>query len=101
MIPEIGQIAIIIALCLATVQAVFGITGSLIHIKPWIALGRPTAFGQLLFLSIAFGCLTWSFVTNDFSVLYVANNSNSALPLQYKVAAVWGCLLYTSPSPRD
>jgi cytochrome c-type biogenesis protein CcmF len=90
MIPEIGQIAIIIALCLATVQAVFGITGSLIHIKPWIALGRPTAFGQLLFLAIAFGCLTWSFVTNDFSVLYVANNSNTALPMQYKVAAVWG-----------
>jgi cytochrome c-type biogenesis protein CcmF len=90
MVPEIGQLCLIIALLLATVQAVFGITGSLKGITPWIALGRPTAFGQLLFLGIAFCCLAWAFVTDDFSVLYVANNSNSALPTPYKIAAVWG-----------
>ncbi len=43
-----------------------------------------------MLVAFAFGCLTWSFVTNDFSVSYVAMNSNSALPLQYRVAGVWG-----------
>ncbi len=90
MVPELGQLALILALLLASIQAVFGITGSLKDIKPWIALARPTAFGQLLFLGIAFACLTYAFLSNDFSVLYVANNSNSALPTPYKVAAVWG-----------
>jgi len=90
MIPELGQLAVVIALFLAITQFVFGIAGSLLNIKPWIALARPTGYGQFVFLAIAFACLTYAFLTDDFSVLYVANNSNTALPTAYKVAAVWG-----------
>ncbi|HYD55966.1 MAG TPA: heme lyase CcmF/NrfE family subunit, partial [Burkholderiales bacterium] len=56
----------------------------------WMAVARPAAQGQLVFVVIAFGCLAYSFVTNDFSVANVATNSNSKLPLQYRVAATWG-----------
>jgi cytochrome c-type biogenesis protein CcmF len=56
----------------------------------WMSLGQPAAWGQFLFLLFAFGCLTWSFVTDDFSVAYTASNSNSALPWYYKFSAVWG-----------
>src|SRR5512135_978519 len=55
-----------------------------------MALGRPAAQGQFLFVAIAFGCLVWSFLQNDFSVLNVASNSNTQLPTAYKVAASWG-----------
>jgi cytochrome c-type biogenesis protein CcmF len=55
-----------------------------------MAVARPAAQGQFVFVAIAFGCLTYAFVTNDFSVSYVASNSNSKLPLEYRVAGVWG-----------
>jgi hypothetical protein len=57
---------------------------------PWIALARPAARAQFLLVAIAFGCLTWAFVANDFSVVYVAQHSNSRLPLEYRIAGVWG-----------
>ena len=59
-------------------------------IPAWMALARPLAAGQFLFIAFAFGCLAYSFVANDFSVLNVATNSNSQLPLQYRIAATWG-----------
>ncbi len=90
MIPEIGQFAMIIALCLAIVQSVFPIAGAAMNIKPWMALARPVAQGQFVFLVIAYVCLTYAFVVNDFSVLYVASHSNSALPIEYRIAGVWG-----------
>src|SRR5262245_50124168 len=55
-----------------------------------MALARPVAVGQFLFVAFAFGCLVASFVNNDFSVVNVATNSNSQLPVQYRVAASWG-----------
>jgi len=90
MIPELGQLSLVIALCLALLQGVVGLGGSLVNKKAWIAVARPTAWGQLLFVSIAFACLTWAFIYNDFSVIYVANNSNTELPLPFRIAAVWG-----------
>jgi cytochrome c-type biogenesis protein CcmF len=90
MIPELGQFALSLALGLALVQAVLGLGGAARGNAVWMAAVRPAAQGQLVFVAIAFGCLTYAFVTNDFSVLYVANNSNSKLPLQYQVAGVWG-----------
>ena len=90
MIPELGQFALSLALGLALVQAVLGLAGAARADAVWMAAARPAAQGQLVFVAIAFGCLTYAFVTNDFSVLYVANNSNSKLPLQYQVAGVWG-----------
>jgi len=90
MIPEIGQLALILALLIALVQATLPIIGAARGNRAWMGLARPAAQGQLLFVALAFGCLAWSFVHNDFSVLNVATNSNSQLPVQYRVAATWG-----------
>ncbi|MGH8559009.1 MAG: heme lyase CcmF/NrfE family subunit [Methylococcales bacterium] len=90
MIPELGHFALILAFSLALIQATLPIIGAFKRIPEWIALARPAARGQLFFLGVAFGCLTWSFIAHDFSVAYVANNSNSALPIMYRISAVWG-----------
>ena len=90
MIPEIGHFALIIALTLALVQGTLPIIGAARGIPGFVAVARPAAQGQFVFVAIAFGCLAWSFVNSDFSVQYVAANSNSHLPLQYRFAAVWG-----------
>jgi cytochrome c-type biogenesis protein CcmF len=90
MIPEIGQIALILALMLAVTQATLPLIGAARGVPQLIALARPTAQAQFIFVAIAFCCLAYSFINNDFSVLNVATNSNSQLPLQYRLAATWG-----------
>jgi len=90
MIPELGNFALILALMLALVQAAFPLAGSLSGNRPWMRMGRPLAYGQLTFIAVAFVALTQAFLTSDFSVLYVAQNSNSLLPEIYKFSAVWG-----------
>lgn len=90
MLPELGHFSLILAFSLALIQATLPIVGAYRQIPSWIAVARPAARGQLFFLSVAFACLTWSFIVHDFSVTYVANNSNSALPLMYRISAVWG-----------
>lgn len=90
MIPEIGQFALIIALLLALTQATLPLIGASNGNRTWIALAAPTGQAQFIFVTIAFSCLAYSFITNDFSVLNVATNSNSQLPLHYRLAATWG-----------
>jgi cytochrome c-type biogenesis protein CcmF len=90
MIPELGNLSIMLALCLALVQGLLPIAGSFRGNQRWMALARPAAAGQCMFITFAFGCLVYAFVTNDFSVAYVANNSNSMLPVYYRVAGTWG-----------
>ena len=90
MIPEIGQLALILALCLALVQAVFPIAGAHKGIASWVALAKPAALGQLLFMVIGYACLTYGFLEHDFSIRYVATNSNTSLPILYLVSGVWG-----------
>jgi cytochrome c-type biogenesis protein CcmF len=90
MIPELGQFALIIALCLSLVQAVIPLAGSRTGNRTWVRLAWPAVSGQAVFVFLSFGCLVWSFLQNDFSVAYVANNSNSALPDIYRVSATWG-----------
>ncbi|HUL64562.1 MAG TPA: heme lyase CcmF/NrfE family subunit [Burkholderiaceae bacterium] len=90
MIPELGHFALILALLVGLAQAVLPLVGAHRGIRSWMALARPAAMGQAFFVAFAFGCLIHSFVTSDFSVLNVAQNSNSLLPLRYKVAASWG-----------
>ena len=90
MIPELGLFSLILALSVALVQATLPLIGAQRGNQAWIALARPAAFAQALFLFFAFGCLTWSFIHSDFSVLYVASNSNTLMPTIYKVSAVWG-----------
>src|SRR5438445_13296208 len=90
MIPELGQFALALALAVALLQAVLPIAGAANGNAAWMAVARPAAQAQALLVAFAFGCLTYAFITNDFSVAYVAEHSNSALPLQYRVAGVWG-----------
>ncbi|MBT8137764.1 MAG: heme lyase CcmF/NrfE family subunit [Gammaproteobacteria bacterium] len=90
MLPEIGQVALIIAMLLAVAQFVLGIAGGISARAPLIAAVKSAAAGQFVFVAIAFAILTTAFLQDDFSVLYVAQNSNLALPTPYKVAAVWG-----------
>src|SRR5471030_2541853 len=75
---------------LALVQGVLPIVGAARGMQAWMDVARPAAQGQFVFVAIAFVCLGWSFASNDFSVLNVATNSNSQLPLQYRIAATWG-----------
>ncbi|MEP6718591.1 MAG: heme lyase CcmF/NrfE family subunit [bacterium] len=90
MIPEIGQFALILALLLALTQATLPLIGAARGNRAWIALAAPAGQAQFIFVAIAICCLGYSFITNDFSVLNVATNSNSQLPLHYRLAATWG-----------
>src|SRR6195256_1042400 len=90
MIPEIGQFALILALLLALTQATLPLIGATRGNRSWIAVAVPAGQAQFIFVAIAFCCLGYSFITNDFSVLNVAINSNSQLPLHYRLAATWG-----------
>jgi len=90
MIPELGNFACMLALAVALVQGILPIAGSFNGNRQWMAMARPASAGQFLLISVAFGCLIYAFVTNDFSVTYVASNSNSALPVYYRVAGAWG-----------
>ena len=90
MIPELGHFALIVALCIALVQSTLPLIGAHTGNARFMAVARPAAQGQFVFVAIAFGCLAYSFVTNDFSVVNVASNSNSHLPVTYRFAATWG-----------
>jgi cytochrome c-type biogenesis protein CcmF len=87
---ELGHFALIVALLLAVAQAGFGLVGAAVGSSRHMAVARPAVAGQWVFVAVAFGVLAWAFQRNDFSVLYVAQNSNSALPAFYRFAAVWG-----------
>jgi cytochrome c-type biogenesis protein CcmF len=90
MAPELGIFALILAFVLSLSQAFFGLAGAWRGKPSWMNVARPAVSGQFVFVVMAFACLVYSFVNDDFSVLYVARNSNSHLPLFYRVAAVWG-----------
>src|SRR5271170_7362146 len=90
MAAELGIFALILAFILSVSQAFFGLVGAW-KVKPaWMAVARPAVTGQFVFVAMAFACLVYCFVNDDFSVQYVARNSNSQLPLFYRVAALWG-----------
>src|SRR5689334_8271149 len=90
MIPELGHFALILALLLAALQAFFGIVGPQLSRERWAAAVIPAVAGQFVMVMTAMGCLAYAFASFDFSVRYVADNSNSALPLIYRIAAIWG-----------
>jgi len=90
MIPELGHFALILALPVALILGILPLIGAARGNAAWIALARPAAQVQFLLVAVSFGCLTWAFYANDFSVLYVAQHSNSLLPTMYRIAGVWG-----------
>ncbi|KAF0206020.1 MAG: cytochrome c-type bioproteinis protein [Gallionellaceae bacterium] len=89
-IPELGNFALVVALFLALIQGFLPIFGAARGNSVMMSVARPLAFGQFVFVSFAFACLLQSFISNDFSVLYVSQHSNSQLPVVYRIAALWG-----------
>lgn len=90
MIVEIGHFALILAACVALLQGVMPLTGTATNNLRWQLLARPAAITQFLLLALAYGVLTHGALSDDFSIKYIAGHSNSLLPIQYKVASVWG-----------
>ena len=90
MIAELGHFALVMALCVALVQGVLPIWGAQRGRVAWMALAVPAARAQFGLLLVSYVCLTHAFVTHDFTVLLAANHSHSALPLIYRLSAVWG-----------
>lgn len=90
MIPEFGHFALILALCVAILQGILPLVGAHQGRREWLMLARPAAQTVFVLLAISFVILTWSFYINDFSVLYVAEHSNTQQPLMYRLGAVWG-----------
>ena len=90
MIPELGHFSLIVALCLALTLGILPIIGAARNNAVLMGVARPLAYGQFVFIALAFAILAYAFLGNDFSVLYVAEHSNSQLPAQYRFAAIWG-----------
>ncbi len=90
MIVESGHFALVLALFVAVVQATVPLIGAQRGDAAWMAVARPAALAQVFLVAVAFACLTYAYVTSDFSVLNVARNSHSAKPLIYKISGVWG-----------
>ncbi|RDH81117.1 MAG: c-type cytochrome biogenesis protein CcmF [endosymbiont of Galathealinum brachiosum] len=90
MIPEIGHFALVLALCLAVIQGTVPLIGAQKKISSWVEVAAPAAIGQTIFIVISFICLTYAFLTDDFSVGYTARQSNTELPVIYKISSVWG-----------
>ena len=90
MIPELGHFALILAALVALTLGVLPLVGAHQNRPAWVGVARPAAVAFALLVTFSFGCLMQAFVANDFSVVYVAQHSNSLLPLQYRIAGVWG-----------
>lgn len=90
MIPELGHFALILALVAALIQGILPLFGTQMGIRSWVNTARPAAFANALFCTMAFVCLAYCFITSDFSVMNVAQNSNTMLPWFYRFAATWG-----------
>ncbi|WP_440905150.1 heme lyase CcmF/NrfE family subunit [Catenovulum sp. SX2] len=90
MLPEIGHFSLLISFVFAICLAIFPLIGAQKKIVEFVALAKPLVYANFALLSVAFFCLSWAFYHNDFSVTYVAMNSNSDLPWYYRLSAVWG-----------
>ena len=90
MLPELGQFSLILAFCLSIILGTLPLIGAHRNNVLWMSLARPLSAGVFVFLGISIAILTYAFASDDFSVQFVALHSNSALPLQYKLTAVWG-----------
>ena len=90
MIVELGHFTLILALCVALLQAVLPMVGAQMRWRSWMAIAEPAAVAQVLLIGFSFAALTYAFVTSDFSLQLVVMNSHTAKPMLYKVAGVWG-----------
>ena len=90
MIGELGTFCLVLAFCVAIAQAVLPIVGTIANRPSWMSFSRTAAYLQWLLIAIAYALLTYAFIEHDYSIRYVANNSNNAQPLAYRISGVWG-----------
>ena len=90
MTGELGQLALTLSMALALVQSISGLVGARPNAVRARAMASGAALGFFVFIALAFGCLTYAAVTNDFSLLNIAQNSAVNKPLLYKITGVWG-----------
>jgi cytochrome c-type biogenesis protein CcmF len=90
MLAELGNLALVMALLMSLLLAIYPMWGAHKDNPQLMAMAKPLAIGMFIFTLFAYACLTQAFLNDDFTVAYVANTSNSTLPIYYKVTAVWG-----------
>ncbi|MBI3560929.1 MAG: heme lyase CcmF/NrfE family subunit [Gammaproteobacteria bacterium] len=90
MITDIGHFALVLTLGVALLQASLPMAGSFTGNRAWMALARPAGQTQFVLVAIAFAALAYAFLTDNFGLVYVAQNSNTQMPWIYKFSAVWG-----------
>ncbi|WP_333826956.1 heme lyase CcmF/NrfE family subunit [Pararhodobacter sp.] len=90
MIVELGHYALILAFAISLIQSVVPLVGAYKGWGDWMAAAHPMASAQFALVALSFAALTWAFVTSDFSVALVVDNSHTAKPLIYKISGVWG-----------
>ena len=90
MIAELGHYALILAFAISLVQSVVPLIGAHKGWGDWMAAAQPMASAQFALIALSFAALTWAFVTSDFSVALVVDNSHTAKPMIYKISGVWG-----------
>ena len=94
MIPELGSFSLILALCLSALLGSLPIAGAHYNNPVWISMARPLTAGVFVFLGLAISALAYAFITDDFSVSFVAQHSNTLLPMRYKFTAVCGSVYH-------
>tara|TARA_R110002153_G_scaffold33461_2_gene100968 strand:- start:30784 stop:32790 length:2007 start_codon:yes stop_codon:yes gene_type:complete len=90
MLAELGNFALVMALMMGILLSIYPMWGAYVNHSRMMAMAKPLAIGMFAFTVFAYACLTHGFITDDFSLAYVANTSNSTLPIYYKITAVWG-----------
>ena len=90
MLAELGNFALVMALMMGILLSIYPMWGAYVNHSRMMAMAKPLAIGMFVFTVFAYACLTHGFITDDFSLAYVANTSNSTLPIYYKITAVWG-----------
>ncbi|UWR23753.1 heme lyase CcmF/NrfE family subunit [Sulfitobacter sp. S190] len=90
MITELGHFALLLAFGVALIQTIVPLVGAARGWPGWMAVAEPAATVQFLLIALSFGALTWAFVTSDFSLRIVVENSHSAKPMIYKISGTWG-----------
>ncbi|WP_370226578.1 heme lyase CcmF/NrfE family subunit [Pararhodobacter marinus] len=90
MIVELGHYALILAFALSLLQTVVPLVGAQRGWADWMAAANPLATAQFVLIALSFAALTYAFVTSDFSVVLVVDNSHTLKPLLYKISGVWG-----------
>ena len=90
MLAELGNLSLVLALMMGILLSICPMWGAYKNHPQLMAMAKPLAIGMFVFTAFAYACLTHGFITDDFSLAYVANTSNSTLPIYYKITAVWG-----------